>query len=116
VNRQLLFFTIAFGTLFLVGLIWFVYEVASSPRTEPPPGPAFLFDRDLDGLDDAKEEELGTSPIESDTDHDGLDDNQEINTYQTDPQSPDSDGDTFLDGVEVVGGYDPLGPGRLPSL
>ncbi|MEW5850042.1 MAG: hypothetical protein AB2A00_14735 [Myxococcota bacterium] len=34
----------------------------------------------------------------------------EASTYGTDPQLADTDGDTFTDGVEVAGGFDPLDP------
>jgi len=44
---------------------------------------------------------------EQDTDHDGLSDNME-SIYGTDSNNPDSDGDGYLDGEEIVSGYDPL--------
>lgn len=50
--------------------------------------------------------------MQADDDADGLtlEEEQELGT---DPANPDSDGDTFLDGAEVDGGYNPLGPGEL---
>lgn len=111
-NRQLLFFTFAFGFLFVFGLVWFVITANTQAQTEPPPGPAALFDRDQDGLTDAEEDELGTNAIEKDTDFDGLSDAEEVNVHKTNPLLNDTDRDTFLDGVEVLGGYNPLGPGR----
>ena len=42
-----------------------------------------------------------------DSDSDGLPNAQEI-VYGTDPIKPDTDGDGYLDGVEVQNGYDPL--------
>ncbi|MFA6392312.1 MAG: hypothetical protein WCW66_06260 [Patescibacteria group bacterium] len=48
-----------------------------------------------------------------DTDEDGLVDADEAN-YGTDINNPDSDGDSYLDGSEVDGGYNPLGEGKLP--
>ena len=47
-----------------------------------------------------------------DTDADGLTDDEE-QVYDTDPNNPDSDGDSYSDGQEVSGGYNPLGPGLL---
>lgn len=41
-----------------------------------------------------------------DSDNDGLSDSDEA-LYYTDPNNPDTDGDTFLDGVEVAHGYSP---------
>ncbi len=48
---------------------------------------------------------------ETDTDQDGLSDLRE-KTIATNRLNKDTDGDGFLDGVEVANGYDPLGPGR----
>ncbi len=47
-----------------------------------------------------------------DTDADGLSDDLE-EYYGTDPNNPDSDGDTYNDGTEVKNNYNPLGPGQL---
>jgi len=115
-NRPLLLFTIAFGVLFVAGLVWFVVRANSRAPGDPTPGPSELFDTDLDGLTDAAEARLGTDPNDDDTDHDGLSDKEEVGTYLTNPLVADSDGDTFLDGVEVRGGYDPLSPaGNSPG-
>jgi hypothetical protein len=48
--------------------------------------------------------------IDRDWDDDGLD-NDEESYWNTDPNSPDTDGDNFLDGEEVASGHDPLIPG-----
>lgn len=64
-------------------------------------------DSDLDGLTDAEEVKLKTNPNNADTDSDGLTDWAEIKLYNTDPLNPDSDGDSYKDGEEVVKGYDP---------
>lgn len=50
-----------------------------------------------------------------DTDHDGLSDNME-SIYGTNYNDPDSDGDGFLDGEEVLSGYDPLKPSPNDQL
>ena len=43
-----------------------------------------------------------------DSDFDGLTDQGEIQIYHTDPGNPDSDGDGFYDGAEILRGTDPL--------
>lgn len=70
-------------------------------------------DNDKDGLDDIREQEIGTSPTQADSDGDGLTDGEEVITWKTYPLNPDSDGDTHMDGKEVANGYNPLGPGKL---
>lgn len=47
--------------------------------------------------------------VDQDTDKDGLS-NKEESYWNTDFQNPDTDGDGFLDGEEVVSGHDPLKP------
>ncbi len=51
-------------------------------------------------------ERIGDAVTE-DSDKDGISDYDEINLYKTNPFVADSDGDSFIDGVEVKGGYDP---------
>ena len=70
-------------------------------------------DSDGDGLTDAEEAVAGTSATKMDTDEDGLGDREEVQVYGTDPLDADTDGDTYLDGAEVAGGYNPNGPGKL---
>ncbi len=70
-------------------------------------------DNDNDGLTNAEERALGTNLNAMDSDGDGLFDNEEVNTYKTDPLNVDSDGDGILDGTEVRSGNDPNGPGKL---
>jgi hypothetical protein len=48
-----------------------------------------------------------------DTDNDGLSDYEEIYVYGTDPENADTDGDGYLDGAEVLQGYNPRGRGTL---
>ncbi len=43
----------------------------------------------------------------TDSDNDGLSDNDEMNIYYTNPQVTDTDGDGYLDGDEVKYNYDP---------
>jgi len=58
-------------------------------------------DKDGDGLTLREEKELGTDPMNPDTDGDGLNDGAEVKQYNTDPKNPDSDGDGLKDGEEV---------------
>lgn len=43
-----------------------------------------------------------------DSDKDGISDYDEVNIYSTDPFNVDTDGDGFIDGNEILSGYDPL--------
>ena len=66
------------------------------------PGPgAGTGDLDGDGLADAEEFALGLDPTKADTDGDGLDDDAEINTHETNPKITDSDDDGLTDGEEI---------------
>ena len=51
---------------------------------------------------------FGTNPLAADTDDDGLDDFDELNTTFTDPLVADTDGDDLDDGAENSLGTDPL--------
>ncbi|HSR89492.1 MAG TPA: hypothetical protein VLK22_03845 [Candidatus Udaeobacter sp.] len=118
---------------------------SSSPSTSIPAqinNDQILFgqgvDRDKDGLDDVREKQLGTDPLKSDTDGDGLSDGDEVIIYKTNPLvadtdgdglsdgdealiwhsnplNKDTDGDSYLDGEEIRNGYSPIGPGKLFS-
>jgi len=75
-------------------------------------------DSDGDGLSDALEATVGTNPLDSDSDSDGLTDYQELAWdgdavvysvgVDTDPLNPDSDSDGIMDGAELFAGTDPL--------
>jgi Bacterial Ig-like domain/Bacterial TSP3 repeat len=45
--------------------------------------------------------------VSIDTDHDGVVDYDELTLYHTDPLNPDTDGDGYTDGAEILAGYDP---------
>jgi len=45
--------------------------------------------------------------IVKDSDEDGISDFDEVEVYQTDPMNPDTDNDGFIDGIEIVRGFDP---------
>ena len=64
-------------------------------------------DPDGDGLSTDEELALGTDPLNSDTDRDGLSDGDEVNTYHTNPLLADSDTDGQPDGREITAGTDP---------
>jgi hypothetical protein len=83
-----------------------------SPAAEPTPASAVAApgDSDGDGLEDAIEVELGTDPVDLDTDDDGLTDGDEYFIYQTGTRNPDTDGDGVVDGEETANGTDPNDP------
>ena len=72
-------------------------------------------DSDGDGLSDVKELQIGTDPIDTDSDNDGLLDGVENNggvfvdptLTGSNPLLADSDGDGITDGNEVTAGTDP---------
>lgn len=135
--------TIVLGVVLLGGVAtagWYGYNVFVAPRlsgdamvddqktnTNQPAGNTNQaedgelvvpkpIDTDRDGLDDDEEKLYGTNLDRVDTDLDGLTDRDEVKVFKTDPNNPDSDGDTFLDGNEVRAGYDPKGDGRLLEI
>jgi len=59
-------------------------------------------DSDSDGLYDDEELALGTDPLKSDTDGDGLEDGDEVRRYHTDPAKSDTDGDGLDDAAELL--------------
>ncbi len=64
-------------------------------------------DIDGDGIANDQEEKIGTDSMVKDTDGDGLNDGEEINSYRTNPLASDTDGDAFSDSTEISKGYDP---------
>ncbi|MBN1585293.1 hypothetical protein JW899_02900 [Candidatus Uhrbacteria bacterium] len=78
-----------------------------------PTEPVNAVDTDGDGLSDDEELAIGSDPSVTDTDGDGLTDFDEVRIYRSDPLLADTDGDGYPDGLEVSGGYSPIGPGRL---
>ena len=86
------------GAALAVGLLVLVAGCPSSVPPAPPPPPG-----------DAGDQSDAGSDIGVDTDQDGLCDRTEP-TYHTDPNDPDTDGDGYPDGIEVLDGDDPLAP------
>ncbi len=86
--------------------------VAPQKKEEPKPVvKKEAKDSDNDGLSDDYEKEIGTNPLNPDTDGDGLTDGDEVNRYKTNPLNPDTDGDGLKDGDEVnIHKTDPLNP------
>ncbi|MBU0648789.1 hypothetical protein KJ969_01620 [Patescibacteria group bacterium] len=80
------------------------------------PEPELGKDTDGDGLTDEEELALGTNPNLVDTDGDGLSDREEIRVWKTNALDIDTDGDGYDDKTEIDGGYDPIGPGKLPTF
>ena len=64
-------------------------------------------DSDSDGLDNATEISLGTDLSKTDTDHDGLSDQEEYTVTHSDPTLYDTDADGLCDGDELLLGTDP---------
>ena len=83
------------------------------PENLPLPG-----DIDGDGLSDGLETSVGTDPLDSDSDNDGLTDYQEVAwdgdgsgysaEFDTDPLDADTDSDGINDGAESLAGTNPL--------
>lgn len=58
-------------------------------------------DKDNDGLGKCLEQQIGTDPMNPDTDADGLSDGDEYLNYKTNPLNKDTDGDSLSDYDEV---------------
>ena len=85
-------------------------EAGAAEEPTPASAGAAPGDSDGDGLEDAIEVELGTDPVDLDTDDDGLTDGDEYYVYQTGTRNPDTDGDGVVDGEETANGTDPNDP------
>ncbi|QQG52477.1 MAG: hypothetical protein HY931_04120 [Candidatus Falkowbacteria bacterium] len=83
--------------------------------TSTAPINAAPVDSDSDGLTDSEELTAATNINLIDTDNDGLSDYEEVKIYKSDPLKADTDGDTYPDGQEVRGGYNPNGAGKMPG-
>lgn len=96
--------------------IWeFTYGLSFALNTGAQGDDGASGDPDGDLLTNLQEYTLGTNPIVSDTDSDGLLDGAEVNTYLTDPLLTDSDSDGSSDGEEVYFGFDPASAASTPG-
>ncbi len=68
--------------------------------------------QDGDCFTDKEEQALGTDPLKTDTDGDGLTDCDEVNVHETDPAVADTDKDGRPDGEEVACVSDPKDAGE----
>ncbi len=91
-------------------------DTGISNPIQPTPDTGAVTDSDHDGLSDTEEETLGTDPLSIDTDGDGLFDYEEVKIFKTDPLNKDTDKDGYSDFAEVKNGYNPTGPGKLPTV
>jgi hypothetical protein len=57
---------------------------------------------DTSGLESSHSNEVSTQINNTDTDGDGLSDNDELNIYESDPNNADTDGDGINDGEECI--------------
>jgi hypothetical protein len=69
-----------------------------------------LEDADQDGLANIEEYLNGASPVDADSDDDGLNDGAEVHIHGTSPIDADSDGDGMSDRFEYLEGFDPTVP------
>ncbi|MBE0681083.1 MAG: matrixin family metalloprotease [Anaerolineales bacterium] len=94
-------------------------QPAQSPQAPPQgatPPPSANTDSDKDGISD--EDEIlrtGTDPQKKDTDGDGLSDGVEV-YYRMNPLDPDMDKDGVSDGQEVALGSDPFFPDQTTNI
>ncbi len=87
-------------------------EIPMDETASAPNQPA-IFVEDETTEDNTNED---ADPIDAqDSDSDGLTDQDEIAIWKTDPYRADTDQDGFSDGIEVTGGYNPLGDGPLET-
>ncbi|MFT5853024.1 MAG: hypothetical protein ACI8XO_000264 [Verrucomicrobiales bacterium] len=88
-----------------IGDIWEEFYFGDTGIVDP------AVDEEPDGLTNLEEWQNLTNPKGSDSDADGLQDGEEVNTYSTDPTETDTDSDGFQDKYEVdniASGFDPL--------
>ncbi len=94
-------------------------QPAQSPQAPPQgatPPPSANTDSDKDGISDENEIlRTGTDPQKKDTDGDGLSDGVEV-YYRMNPLDPDMDKDGVSDGQEVALGSDPFFPDQTTNI
>jgi hypothetical protein len=65
-------------------------------------------DNDEDGLTNLQEYQYNTNPLIQDSDGDGIDDGEEVESYSTNPSNPDTDNDKMPDGYEIDNNLNPI--------
>ena len=94
-------------------------QPAESPEAPPQgatPPPSANTDSDGDGISDNDEIlRTGTDPKNIDTDSDGISDGVEV-YYRMNPLDPDMDKDSVSDGQEVAQGTDPFFPDQATNI
>lgn len=73
-------------------------------------------DQDGDGLAAVLEKQIGTNPLISDTDNDGLTDHEEYLIYSTNPLLSDTDVNGVNDAEEVKKAFQMRGEGEIPAI
>lgn len=98
------------GAQSLYGLAAQPAESPEAPPQDATPPPSANTDTDNDGISDDDEVlRTGTDPNNADSDNDGLSDGVEV-YYRMNPLDPDMDRDGISDGQEVANGSDPFFP------
>ena len=87
---------------------------SSEATVEITIGSGISSDSDGDGLTDEEEANIGTNPNLADSDGDGLIDSDEIDRG-TNPLDPDTDGDGFSDFDEIADGSSPVDGSDFPA-
>ncbi len=104
------------GVQSLYGLAAQPPESPEAPPQDATPPPSAKTDSDNDGISDEDEILLtGTDPNNEDTDSDGLSDGVEV-TYRMNPLDPDMDHDGINDGQEVSQKSDPFFPDQAVDV
>lgn len=112
---KLLFVVIAVvGVVMLIGIIAFVFTSLGKKPTNSTQNTTNQTTNTTNATTSNTTNTVTVADPTADPDGDALT-NQEEAKYGTDPNNPDSDGDTFKDGAEVEKGFNPLGAGKLTT-
>jgi hypothetical protein len=104
------------GVQSLYGLASQPAESPEAPPQEATPPPSASTDSDQDGISDENEIlRTGTDPNKIDTDNDGIGDGVEV-LYRMNPLDADMDNDGVSDGVEIQQGSDPFFPDQTNDI
>lgn len=106
-GRRNMFIGTIGGAIIALIVMCFVYYISKDVSNI-----SSRIDQDVNEMLDLSNRKKGQKIIPTDTDNDGLPDEDEIK-YKTDPNNPDTDGDGFLDSDEIKRGFNPNGEGLL---